>query len=54
MEITNKGALEKAKQMVRDGVKPKTIYHTINNNSGGAYFSTLQNNELRDSKQVYR
>ena len=51
---TNKGVLEKTKQMVRDGVKPKTIYDTINNNTGGVYFSTSQSNELRDSKQVYR
>ena len=40
--------------MVRDGVKPKTIYDTINNNTGGVYFSTSQSNELRDIKQVYR
>ena len=51
---TNKGALEKTKQMVRDGVKPKTIYDSINNNTGGVYFSTSQSNELRDSKHVYR
>ena len=40
--------------MVSDGVKPKTIYNTSNNNTGGVYFSTSQSNELRDSKQVYR
>ena len=51
---TNKGVLEKAKQMVRDGLKPKTIYDTININTGGVYFSTLQSNELRDSKQVFK
>ena len=51
---TNKGVLEKTKQMVRDGVKPKTIYNTINNNTGGVYFSASQSNELRDSIQVYR
>ena len=51
---TNRGVLEKTKQMVRDGVKPKTIYYTIKNNTGGVYFSTWQSNELRDSKQVYR
>ena len=51
---TNKGVLEKTKQMVWDGVKPKTICDTINNNTGGVYFSTSQSNELTDSKQVYR
>ena len=40
--------------MVKDGVKPKTIYDTINNNTGGVYFSVSQSNELRGSKQVYR
>ena len=40
--------------MVRDGVKPKTIYDSINNNTGGVYFSASQSNELRDSKHVYR
>ena len=40
--------------MVRDGVKPKTIYYTINSNAGGVYFSTSQTNGLRNSKQVYR
>ena len=39
--------------MVRDGVKPKTIYYTINN-TGGVYFSKSQSNELRDNKKVYR
>ena len=51
---TNKSVLEKTKQMVRDGVKPKAIYDTINNNTGGVYFSTSQSNELRGSKQVYK
>ena len=51
---TNKSVLEKTKQMVRDGVKPKAIYDTISNNTGGVYFSTSQSNELRDSKQVYK
>ena len=50
----NKGVLEKTKKMVSDGVKPKTIYNTSNNSTGGVYFSTSQSNELRDSKQVYR
>ena len=40
--------------MVRDGVKPKTIYDTIISNTGCVYFSASQSNELRDSKQVYR
>ena len=40
--------------MVRDGVKRKTIYDSINNNTGGVYFSASQSNELRDSKHVYR
>ena len=40
--------------MVRDGMKPKTIYDTININNGGVYFSTSQSNELRDSKQVFK
>ena len=35
-------------------MKAKTIYNTINNNIGGVYFLTLQSNELRDIKQVYR
>ena len=39
---TNKGVLEKTKQMVWDGEKPKTIYDTINNNTGDVYFSTSQ------------
>ena len=40
--------------MVRDGVKPKTIYDTININTGDVYFSTSQSNELRDGKQVFK
>ena len=40
--------------MVRDGVKPKTIYDTIIRNTGCVYFSASQSNELRGSKQVYR
>ena len=49
----NKGVSEKTKQMARDGVTPKTINDTINNNTG-VYISTSRSNELRDNKQVYR
>ena len=51
---TSKDVLEKTKENLIKGMPPKKVYDRINGDSGGAFFSTSQSNELRDTQQVYR
>ena len=37
-----------------NGLNTKTVYHEINKELGGVYYSSSQSSELRDTQQVHR
>ena len=51
---TSNDVLAKTKKLLKIGMQAKAVYDKINHESGGAYTSSSQRQELRDTRQVYR
>ena len=51
---TNDQALSKTGEFIDKGIPPKQVYVQINQKSGRNFESPSQDQELRDTQQVYR
>ena len=51
---TSNDVLTKTKKLLKTEMQPKPVYDKINDESGCMYASSSQEEELRDTRQVYQ
>jgi len=51
---TAPGVLKKAKDLIDQGIPSRSVYDSVNSESGGVFKSESQSEELRNVQQIYR